>query len=264
MSKSVPNDPFRLHPMAEQSLVMVGERLGVKLDPLACWRWLKELEGLALKMEGAPDAPELCADIDAPFCVGNVQLWLPSPAQMELCARADALADGEKLAVVAFILSRGRSAGLLRQLFTVPPSKLVEMAQDWMRGVEASFESMRIAVEWVMTAWYAKDDLEEAGSGRFDTRDWGAVVSALMAEYAGFPPEHWMFGQSCAQIRSRKESMKRRMALADAKMAAALGKSGPPLTVENYHLMRRAYYRLESEFEAWACKRFKAQPEAET
>ena len=256
------NDPFRLHPMAEQSLVMVGERLGVKLDAVSCWRWLRELEDLALKMEGAPAAADLCADIDAPFCVGNVRLWLPSPAQIELCARADALADGEKLAVLAFILSRGRSASLLRHLFTVPPSKLVEMAQDWMRGVEVSFESLRIAVEWAMTSWYA-DDGEETGASRFGIRDWSMVVSALMAEYAGFPPEHWMFGQSCAQIRSRKESMKRRMALADAKMAAALGKNGPPLTVENYHLMRRASYRLVAEFEAWAKKRF-ADAEAET
>ena len=118
--KPANNDPFRLHPMAEQSLVMVGERLGVTLDAVSCWRWLRELEDLALKMEGAPAAADLCADIDAPFCVGNVQLWLPSPAQMELCARADALADGEKLAVLAFILSRGRSASLLRHLFTVP------------------------------------------------------------------------------------------------------------------------------------------------
>jgi hypothetical protein len=256
--KPANTDPFRLHPMAEQSLVMVGERLGVTLDAVSCWRWLRELEDLALKMEGAPDAPELCADIDAPFCIGNVRLWLPSPAQLELCVRAERLADCEKLAVMAFILSRGREASALRKLFTVSPVRLAEMANEWMRGVEVSYESLKIAVEWVMTSWFSRSDATDAETFRFNKRDWGAVVSALMAEYAGFPPEHWMFGLSCAQLKDRKSSMTLRNAIRDAKMAIALGKSAPGFAVENYHLIRRAYYRMEADFEAWARKRFAA------
>lgn len=251
--------PFRLHPMAEQSLVVVGERIGIQLDALSCWRWLKELEDLALKMEGAPTESSLCADIDAPFVLGNVKLWLPSPAQIELCIRADTLEDSDRLAVAGYVLSLGRCAEDLRPLFSMPDSELIKLARNWLRSLEASAESLKIAVEWLMNVWSAR--VSEAIDGEeayFSSRDWGAVVSALMSEYAGFSPEHWMFGMSCAQLMARKEDMRKRMALSDAKMAAALGKSAPSLTVENYHALRRQYYRLEAEFQAWACSTFSA------
>ena len=44
---SAKKSAFRLHPMAEQSLVVVGERIGVQLDPISCWRWLSLWAGAA-------------------------------------------------------------------------------------------------------------------------------------------------------------------------------------------------------------------------
>jgi|BioPla2DNA2_1021312.scaffolds.fasta_scaffold09058_8 hypothetical protein len=265
---SAKKSAFRLHPMAEQSLVVVGERIGVQLDPISCWRWLKELEELAVKMEGAPPESILCADIDAPFVLGNAKLWLPSPAQMELCIRADNMEDADRWAVVGYVLSLGRSAEDLRPLFSMPDSQLIKLAQKWMRHLEASAESLRIAVGWLMNVWAdgvedgAGESAEDSEESYFPTRDWGALVSALMSEYAGFPPEHWMFRMSCAQLMARKDDMRKRMALSDAKMAAALGKAVPSLTVENYHALRRQYFRVEADFQAWARSTFQAGEQA--
>ena len=155
------------------------------------------------------------------------QLWLPSPAQWS-CIRADNMEDADRWAVVGYVLSLGRSAEDLRPLFSMPDSQLIKLAQKWMRHLEASAESLRIAVGWLMNVWAdgvedgAGESAEDSEESYFPTRDWGALVSALMSEYAGSPPEHWMFRMSCAQLMARKDDMRKRMALSDAKMAAAL------------------------------------------
>lgn len=243
------------------TLEKLKERTGIVPDIESSFGWIANLNDIANAMV-TPPAPELCADLDAPVCVGTLRFYSPCAAAMEVISAVAEEDEEESDRIIAFVLSHGRTDEEMKRIseyIGMPYRELLRHAVRWMRGTKESWSAILLACKYIMQADKAEDLLHLDGEEKEDDgtrRDWSAFVDVLIDEYPGTTERHWMYGISLKQLVRRMLHIRESRDFRHAEKMAMFGKQVAPNPNSFRSRASMKYKQVEREFFAWADKKY--------